>query len=97
MYTLIIKPLAEQDLTEAANWYNALSDTLGNDFLAAVDDKIKAIRNNPFQFQVVHNNVRCAFTKRFPFGIFYIEGYEVIHVLAVQHTSKNPDKWKARR
>ncbi len=40
MHKLIIKTFAELDATDAANWYNAVRDGLGDDFLLALDAKI---------------------------------------------------------
>ena len=72
MHKLIIKPFAELDATDAANWYNDKREGLGDEFLLALDAKINAIQRNPNQFQLVYKNIRRALTERFPYGIFYI-------------------------
>lgn len=36
MHQLIVKPFAELDAMDAANWYNQKRDGLGNDFLLAL-------------------------------------------------------------
>ena len=97
MYKLIIKPFAELDATEAANWYNDKREGLGNEFLLALDAKINAIRRNPSHFQVVYKNIQRALTERFPYGIFYVVEDETIYVIAIQHTSRNPKIWKKRK
>jgi hypothetical protein len=43
MHKLVIKPFAELDATDAANWYNRKRDGLGNEFLLALEAKINAI------------------------------------------------------
>jgi len=68
--SLIIKPLAELDAKNAANWYNVQRGGLGDEFLLALEAKINAIQRNPKQFQVVHRGIRRALTDRFPYGIF---------------------------
>ena len=35
--------------------------------------------------------------RRFPFGIFYVEGPEQIVVLAVLHGRRDPKRWKERK
>ncbi|WP_262487041.1 hypothetical protein [Geofilum rubicundum] len=37
MYKLIIKPFAEEDAKDAANWYNEKREGLGNEFLLALE------------------------------------------------------------
>jgi plasmid stabilization system protein ParE len=97
MYRLIIKPSAEMDALDAANWYNLRLDGLGNEFLLALEAKINAIGRNPLQFTVIYKNIRRALTERFPFGIFFIVENEVIYVLAIIHTSRSPKTWKKRK
>jgi toxin ParE1/3/4 len=97
MHRLIIKPFAELDASEAANWYNDTREGLGNEFLLALDAKINAIQRNPSYFQLIYKNIRRALTERFPYGIFFIIEDETIYVLAIQHTSRNPKIWKKRK
>jgi toxin ParE1/3/4 len=97
MQMLIVKPFAELDATEAANWYNNKREGLGNEFLLALDAKINAIQRNSSHFQFVYKNIRRALTERFPFGIFFIVENDTIYVLAIQHTSRNPKIWKKRK
>jgi len=97
MYKLIIKPSAELDAMDAANWYNQRLDGLGNEYLLALETKINAIRRNPQQFTVIYKNIRRALTERFPFGIFYIIENDVLYVLAIIHTSRSPKSWKKRK
>jgi len=53
MYKLIIKPCAELDAIEAANWYNYKREGLGDEFLLVLDAKINAILRNLKQFRLV--------------------------------------------
>jgi plasmid stabilization system protein ParE len=96
MNKLFVKPNAEADAMDAANWYNLKRDGLGNEFLLALEAKINVIGRNPLQFTVVYKDVRRALTERFPFGIFYIIEKDTIYVLAIIHTSRSPKVWKKR-
>jgi hypothetical protein len=40
MNKLFVKPNAEADAMDAANWYNLKRDGLGNEFLLALEAKI---------------------------------------------------------
>ncbi len=97
MYRLIIKLSAELDATDAANWYNEIRSGLGDEFVLALDVKVSAIQRNPNSFPIIYKNIRRALTERFPYGIFFIVEDEDIYVLAIQHTSRNPQNWRKRK
>ena len=97
MFKLIFKPLAEIDIAEAAIWYNFQREGLGEEFLLALEAKFNEIQRNPYQCTIIYNNVRRAFPNRFPFGIFFITEDNVVFILAVVHSSRNPKIRKKRR
>lgn len=89
-YTIIIKPLAEQEIREAKAWYTADKERVGNEFINAVDQILKLIQRNPKLFAIRYRGVRMGIVKRFPYAVHYlIEGKKVI-VLSVMHTRRKP-------
>ena len=97
MHKLIIKPFAEMDAMDAANWYNQRREGLGNEFLLALDAKFNSIKRNPLQFNLIYKNIRRALTERFPYGVFFIIENEIIYVLTIIHTSRSTKIWKERK
>ncbi len=97
MYKLIIKPFAEEDAKDAANWYNEKREGLGNEFLLALEAALNAIQRNPNHYQEVYKGLRRALTVRFPYGIFFTVAGDTIYVLAIVHTSRSPKVWKKRK
>ena len=97
MYKLIIKPFAEEDAKDAANWYNEKREGLGNEFLLALEAALNAIQRNPNHYQVVYKGLKRALTVRFPYGIFFTVEGDTIYVLAIVHTSRSPKVWKKRK
>ena len=97
MHKIIVKPLAESDTEEAANWYNDKVEGFGNEFLLALDAKLNAIRRNPNQFQIIYKQVRRAIIERFPYAIFYVIEGNIVYIVAVVHTRRNPRLWKKRK
>ena len=89
-YTLIIKSLAQIDIEEAACWYEQKSVGLGSVFLEEIEDKLLIIQKNPNLFEIKYKQVDQAFLYRFPFSIHYIIDMEIIFVLAILHTNRNP-------
>jgi toxin ParE1/3/4 len=87
---------AENEMIEAAAYYEAQQADLGKRFLAAVQDAINSILINPRLYPVVDLDVRRCLTKVFPFGVlFRIEPDEIV-VVAVMHLARHPDCWKHR-
>ena len=95
-YELIIKPEAEQDIQEAAQYYQLQKSGLGMDFLLAVDDSLEKIQRNPHSYAIRYQDVRTALLVRFPFLVHYLVESSTIFVLAVIHSSRNPRSWKKR-
>lgn len=87
---------AEDEIYEAAAWYESQRLRLGQDFLDAVESMFARISENPLQFPVLYRECRRALLPRFPFGVFFrVEG-EVVVVFAVMHASRNPVRWRER-
>lgn len=95
-YDLIVKPEAEDDLSDAALWYEDRRKGLGNDFLMAVEAKLEAIKRNPEQFPFKYKTIKRAFMKRFPYVIYFLVEESSIFILAVIHKKRNPKYHQSR-
>jgi plasmid stabilization system protein ParE len=93
---IVVRPEAEAEFREAYNYYEARAEGLGNEFLRAVDASLAAIQRHPQMYAVVHNGVRRALLRRFPYGIFYVAEPETIVVIACFHASRDPQAWQGR-
>ena len=98
MYKAIILPLAKLDISDAAVWYNSKQKGLGKRVTKKVRSKVLFICKNPKASTVRYDNTRCAVLDVFPFMIHYTidEQNKAIIVIAVFHTSLNPDRWRKR-
>lgn len=94
--SLIVRPEAESDLSEAYAWYEDRLTGLGSDFLLCVDAVMHSILRNPEMYALVYKDVRRALVRRFPYGVFYVVGESQLTVLAVFHAKRNPKSWQAR-
>ena len=93
---MIIRPEAEADLVHARNWYERQRAGLGAAFLLCVEEVLERIDRTPEIYAAVYQNVRRAFTRRFPYAVYYrIEVNEVV-VLGIFHTHRDPREWQAR-
>jgi plasmid stabilization system protein ParE len=87
---------AEEDLEEAATWYEAQRSGLGQQFLDEVVKALVTIAEMPLGYSVVYRNTRRAWMRRFPFGIFYRVESDGVIVIAIIHGSRHPRHWKGR-
>lgn len=97
-HNLIIQPEAEYDIEDAFKWYESQNSGLGSEFIRAVDVCLSGIGRNPLAYQVIHEQVRKALIRRFPYIILYIfnEDTDTVFVLACFHAKRNPKQWLDR-
>ena len=69
---LVLRPLVERDLDEAARWYETRQAGLRERFLEDFEAVLVRIEENPFLYQTVHRTVRRAPVEDFPCGVFYV-------------------------
>ena len=89
--------IAQKELDEAVEYYNAQKEGLGNEFLENVIEALDRIGNYPNAWRQISDRARCCRTQRFPYGIVYQvrSGNEII-VIAVAHLHRKPHYWKDR-
>ncbi|MCX6256274.1 MAG: type II toxin-antitoxin system RelE/ParE family toxin [Bacteroidia bacterium] len=95
-YEIIVRPEAEQDLSEAFLWYEDKRQGLGYDFLLQVDAGLRFISRNPLVFMVLYKGTRMCYIKRFPFKIIYLIENGKIIILGVIHGKRSPKRVKNR-
>ena len=86
---------ARAEFESAARWYEEKRKGLGAQFVLVVEAKLDSIRKNPELFPVVYK-YRRAIVKRFPFAIFFEALDKGINVLAIYHTSREPQPFDDR-
>ena len=93
---IIFIPEAEQDVSDAFDWYESREVGLGEDFLQSVEKGLTIIKDHPHLFPIAIDEFRHATIQRFPFEIFYEPLEDGIVVYAVFHCSQDPKKWRKR-
>jgi toxin ParE1/3/4 len=93
---LIVLPAARLELIAAQDWYEHAAPGLGPVFRAEVDRQLAHVVAHPRQFPAVLDDVRRARLRRFPYGLFFRERTDAIHLLACFHASRDPMIWVAR-
>jgi len=89
-------PLAEQELTVAALYYEERAAGLGADFLTEVERTEAFLTQVPAAGRILSGGNRRVSLRRFPYHlIFRIEG-DRLYVLAVAHHRRAPGYWQSR-
>ncbi|MFP9100126.1 type II toxin-antitoxin system RelE/ParE family toxin [Flavobacterium sp. RHBU_24] len=93
---LILTERARKDIRGASEWYNEKQKGLGKRFAQAIFKEMDFISKNPDAYSARYKTIHTAVVSIFPYMIHYdIEpDRNQITILAVIHTSLNPQKWK---
>src|SRR2546426_12223525 len=95
--TFSFHPLAEQELIEAANYYDTASPGLGTAFLDAVERAVNQIREHPETAPLVNRLVRRKLVRRFPYSVMYAIHADSIRILAIANQKRRPFYWRGRK
>jgi len=91
-----LHPLAEEEMIQAAGFYESQQSGLGKRFLISVQDGMNRMALNPRLYPIIYLDVRRCLVKTFPFSILFREKRDKLVVMAVMHMHRDPDYWKTR-
>ncbi|RFC32678.1 MAG: ParE toxin of type II toxin-antitoxin system, parDE [Candidatus Nitrotoga sp. MKT] len=87
---------ASAEFIEASAWYETKRVGLAIEFMAEIDRCLSLASEHPFQFAVVHEDIRRVVAYRFPYNVYFRTEKHCIVVLAVFHGSRAPSIWQSR-
>lgn len=96
MKPIIFLPEAEEEMNEAARYYDSQASGLGTDYLSEVERAVETIAESPMTWPKIEGDLRRRLVRRFPFGILYFIEIEEIVIVAVAHLRRRPGYWKKR-
>lgn len=88
---------AEQEMYDAARYYELQAPGLGQDFLDKVKLALQDLVNSPDRWPIVRDDIRRRLIRRFPYSILYRNDPEEVVVLAVMHVKRHPSYWLSRK
>ncbi len=94
--SFIIDTEAEADLARAKKWYDDRRDGLGKEFIEEVEVAFQTIQRIPLVSRLIFKDLRRTLLRRFPYSAFYRVTSDLITVVAVYHTSRDPRGWQDR-
>jgi toxin ParE1/3/4 len=97
-YRLLLSSEAEKDLDEIIEYYESVRQGLGAEFYLSYKDAERLILENPKLFAFIESEIRRVLLNKFKYAVYYhiIEDKTEIEILAVVHTSRDPDYWRKR-
>jgi plasmid stabilization system protein ParE len=84
-------PAVEQDVADALQRYDAVSQKLGNEFESELRRMISLAAANPGKFHRIKAGIHRANLIRFPYHFIYREITGGIRVTLVRHHRRHPD------
>jgi plasmid stabilization system protein ParE len=95
-YRLEATTAVELDIEAAFEWYEREEAGLGLDFLDELRASYLRILNHPPAYQDLRSGIRRALTRRFPYCIYFSVEADLVVVLAVLHSARDPEEWQHR-
>jgi toxin ParE1/3/4 len=99
-WKVVARPEAENDVLEAANWYDSQRAGLGDEFAEEVLAVFDALEVNPLLYCRRHptKNIRWRYPERFPYRVIYevIEEERLVVIAAVIHAARHDRVWRRR-
>lgn len=96
MKSVVFLPQAEQEMVEAAKYYESQAAGLGANYLSETERAVAAIAESPETWPIIEGKLRRRLVRRFPFGILYCIDPNEIVVVAVAHLHRKPGYWRGR-
>ena len=95
-YHFLSDVAADADIEAAFEWYESEQLGLGLEFLDEVRAAYTRILDGPFKYQELRIGIRRAITRRFPYAIYFSVEDDLILVIAVLDTARDPAQWQFR-
>ncbi len=98
---LRIHRLAEDELADAASWYETRQEGLGSALLDLTDKVIEALKSGVLPTSPVPGvkrikGARRVLLRRFPYSVVLYERKSEIVIVAFAHNSRRPGYWRLR-
>jgi plasmid stabilization system protein ParE len=97
MKPAVFHPLAEQELVDAAAYYEEQKTGLGLEYLEEVEHAVAFLMRYPEAGPVVQGSIRRLVLPKFPYSLLYRAlADDQIRILAVAHHRRKPQYWANR-
>jgi plasmid stabilization system protein ParE len=95
-YEVSLLPFAEEEISDAFQWYSERSSFAANALRAEIIAAIDSLAEDPMMWPADAEGVRYYILRRFPYTIHYEVAGALVTVLAVAHHRRRPGYWQNR-
>lgn len=88
--TLKLHPKAEEDLKEALDYYGKIDINLEKKFIGYLDQTFNKILKFPNLYRYETKTSQKILMEKFPYIVIYEQYKDIIMILAIFHTSRDP-------
>ena len=88
--------VAQEEIREAASYYDAISPGLGSGFKRELRQLMRLVATMPLAWPACGPGTRRCLLTRFPYLVIYAADRDEILVLAVGHQHRHPGFWRER-
>lgn len=93
---VVLSRIAQREYDHAADWYEQERRGLGTRFTRAVRALLDEIAADPLRYAKEFEDIREAKLKKYRYCVYYRIETSRIVVIAVFHTSRDPQEWQSR-
>lgn len=87
---------AQQEISEAFDWYFNRSHEAADAFLTEIGASLKQIASHPQLYPAFTKNTRRRVLANYPYFIVFQEKEDIILVVAIAHAKRRPGYWRKR-
>jgi len=96
-FNIEVSDEAEIDFDKSYEYYYKDNPKVADTFFKKINIGFENIKQNPNFYPIAYKDVRKYVVKKFPFVIYYRIIDSLIQVIAIFHTSRNPEIWNERK
>ncbi|MGH2633608.1 MAG: type II toxin-antitoxin system RelE/ParE family toxin [Tepidiformaceae bacterium] len=94
---IAVREFADREASDAVAWYAERSERAASDFADRLQSAFALLEQSPYAGSRIDRIHRRLPVQRFPYVVIYRVAPEVVTVVAIAHTSREPGYWRHRR
>jgi len=95
-YKIELSNEAEEDFDDSYNYYAKENQKIADNFFKHIEMSFVQISKNWEVYSYAFGEIKKFVVKKYPFVIYYKVNKSTIQIIAIFHTSRNPEIWKER-
>jgi len=95
-YRILSDVASDADIEAGFEWYESEQTGLGLEFLDEIRAAYARILDGPFKYEELRSGIRRALTRRFPYAVYFSVDDDLIVIIAVLDTARDPAEWQFR-